>query len=385
LADKQIHDVVVIGAGPVGCYTAYGLSRKGLEVLVVEKENTPKSTPICTGVIGVEAFDEFDLPRSSILATVRDVHLYSPSGKTIVYRPSLPQAYAVDRATFDEELKRMAEDAGAVFCDDMTCKDIRIAYDCVELTTNRSPEPLRAKCLVLAAGYNPGLALRLGLGRITDHFEGVQTEAEVADLTATEIYLGHSVAPLSFAWMLPIGGTKARIGLTTRRNGPTFLGRFLESSAVRGRLQTAGAISRKLIPYGQLKRSYTERTLVVGEAAGQVKSTTHGGIYYGLIGARCAIETIGNAFQTGDFGASALSDYERRWREILEREIDRGFLLRRFFSRLSDRHMDKLFELTSKDGIMAAVHEKARFDWHQGIISSLVEHPLLKRHFHNVQ
>lgn len=378
-----MHDVIVIGAGPIGSYTAYGLSRRGYDVLVVEKEPLPKPAPVCTGVIGLEAFTEFGLPFQAILSTVKDIRLLSPSGKTIDYRPPLPQAYTVDRGVFDQLLQNQAEREGAAFLGGTTCKDIHVSRDIVEVHINQGREPIKGRVVVLASGYNPSLSAKLGLGRISDHFEGVQTDAEVTDLTDTEIYVGRSLAPYSFAWLLPLPDGRARIGLATRRNGLVFLAQLLDHPPIRERLRSAGPFSRKLIPYGQLKKSFTERAIIVGEAAGQVKSTTHGGVYYGLIGARCAIETISEAFGTGDFGALALSRYEQRWRRILERELARGFLLRRFFSRMTDRQIDRLFDLTAKDGIMKAVREKAHFDWHHAIISSLIENPLLKTYFGN--
>jgi digeranylgeranylglycerophospholipid reductase len=381
LIHKQIYDVVVIGAGPVGCYSAFGLARKGLNVLVVEKDSLPRSAPVCTGVIGIEAFEEFDLPRDPVLATVKDIALFSPTGKTIAYRPSLPQAYAVDRGAFDQDLQSRAERAGAVFRGGTSCRDVRVLEDCVEIATARSDVPIRAKSVVLASGYNPALAAKLGLGRIADYFEGVQTDADVHDLSDTEIYVGRSLAPFSFGWMLPLSGNRARIGLTTQRNGASFLSRFLDHPPIKERVRATGTFVRKLIPHGQLERSFADRTIVAGEAAGQVKSTTHGGIYYGLIGARCAVETLAEAFETGDFRASAMSRYERRWKGILAKEINRGFLLRRFFSKLTDKQIERLFDLSGKDGIMAAVRDKARFDWHSAIISSLIDHPLLRKYF----
>jgi digeranylgeranylglycerophospholipid reductase len=378
---KRTYDVAVIGAGPAGCYSALGLAQKGLEVLVVEKDSLPRSAPVCTGVIGVEAFEEFDLPRDPVLATVKDIALFSPTGKTITYRPPSPQAYVVDRAVFDQYLQSRAERAGAVFLGDTPCKDVRVLQDRVEVYTAQPEGPIRAQCVILASGYSPGLAAKLGLGRIADYFEGVQTEADVSDLWDTEIYVGRLLAPFSFGWMLPLGGNRARIGLTTRRNGASYLSRFLDHPPIKDRVRSTGTFSRKLIPYGQLERSFADRTVVAGEAAGQVKSTTHGGIYYGLIGARCAVETLTEAFEAGDFRASAMSRYERRWKNVLQREIDRGYLLRRFFSKLTDRQMERLFDLSGKDGIMAAVREKARFDWHNAIISSLIDHPLLRKYF----
>lgn len=120
----------------------------------------------------------------------------------------------------------------------------------------------------------------------------------------------------------------------------------------------------------------------VGDA-GQIKSTTYGGIYYGLISARCAVDTLKEAFGKGDFGTEALSSYESRWRDILEKEIVLGFLLQKLFSKLNDNQIERLFELISKNGVMHAVHQKGVFDWHSGILSYLIEHPFFNGYFRN--
>jgi digeranylgeranylglycerophospholipid reductase len=384
LKNTLIHDVVVIGAGPTGCYTAARMAQAGHEVLVIEKESFPKTVPVCTGVIGVEAFSKFGLSHRSVLAPVKDISLFSPTGKEISYTPSEIQAYAVDRSTFDEELKNKAEQAGVVFLQAVTCKDILIQAEYVEISLNTTATPVKTKTLILASGYSPGLVSKLGIERISQYFEGVQIEADVTDLNKTEIYVGRSVVPSSFAWVLPIGNSKARIGLTAPRNGVQYMDRFLNNPLIRQRVAHPTSPARKFIPFGQLKRSFTNRVIIVGEAAGQVKSTTHGGVYFGLIGAECAVEALSQAFKHDSFDSSFLSRYERQWRSLLGAEIDRGFLLRKVFAKLMDKRIDRLFELSAKDGIMHMVNETARFDWHHLLISSLFEHPLLSRFFKEV-
>ncbi len=374
------YDIVIIGAGPIGCYCASRLAENGFSVVVVEKDAIAKR-PVCTGVVGVEAFDEFDLPRDSIVSTVRDITLFSPSRATISYRPREPQAYVVDRTVFDSMLKRRAENAGVEFLAGFACSDIRIRDDYAEIQGSGQAPSVRGRVVVVASGFNPRLTSKLNLGSIGDRFEGVQADAVAEQVSTTEIYIGRSVAPQSFAWVVPLTSGSVRVGLLTRKNAARFLAQLLESLTREGRIRETGEISRKIVPYGQLDRTYADRAIVAGEAAGQVKSTTHGGIYYGLIGARCGVETIKEAFREGRFDAGFMLRYETRWRAVLERELSRGLFLRKVFSRLNDNHMEKIFELASKDGIMRGLHERARFDWHAGIISFLEAHPLLKTYF----
>lgn len=374
------YDVVIIGAGPIGCYCASRLAESGFSVAVVEKDAIARR-PVCTGVIGIEAFDEFDLPRDAVISTVKDITLFSPSRATICYRPAQPQAYVVDRTVFDRGLKMRAGNAGAEFLPGFACSDILIHDDYAEIQGSGPAPTVRGRVVVVASGYNPRLTSKLGLGSIGDRFEGVQVDAVAERVATTEIYIGRNVAPQSFAWMVPLNNGSAHVGLMTRKNAGHFLAQLLASLTGEGRIRETGEMSRKIVPYGQLDRTYTDRAIVVGEAAGQIKSTTHGGIYYGLIGARCGVETIKEAFREGRFDAAFLRRYETQWRAALEGELSRGVFLRKVFSRLNDNHMEKIFELASKDGIVRGLHEKARFDWHAGIISFLEAHPLLKTYF----
>jgi digeranylgeranylglycerophospholipid reductase len=81
-----------------------------------------------------------------------------------------------------------------------------------------------------------------------------------------------------------------------------------------------------------LRQSHAERVLVIGEAAGQVNATTGGGIYYGLLAARLAADTISQAFATGCFAAPTLQGYERAWRPLLADELALGLSFRRLYS-----------------------------------------------------
>jgi digeranylgeranylglycerophospholipid reductase len=374
-----IHDVVVVGAGPSGSYTAYQLARDGFDVVVLEKNGTSTQPPVCAGVLGTEAFEHFDLPRDSILSSVKDLRFISPSGQRILFRPHEVQAHVVDRMKFNEGLRELARQHGASIREETACTAIKITDSHVDLKLSHNGDSLQAKAVVLACGFNPELTRSAGLGTIGSCVDGAQAEVQMKDFSATEIYVGRNVAPSSFGWAVMLNDGRARVGVVTKARAPHFLEKLLTGELLRDRIKSKGRVLRKLIPCGRLERSYGKRTLAVGEVAGQVKTTTHGGIYYGLIGARAAAETLKRALRLNDLGARALQEYEKKWRSQLEPELQRGLLLRKFFERLSDGQIDTLFSLASKDSLMELVQKKARFDWHGELIASVMEHTLLRR------
>jgi flavin-dependent dehydrogenase len=110
---------------------------------------------------------------------------------------------------------------------------------------------------------------------------------------------------------------------------------------------------------------------VIGEAAGQVKATTGGGIYYGLLAARLAAETIGQAFARGCFAATLLQGYERAWRALLADELALGLSFRKLYSWLGDRQMDSILHYIARNELKDLIRHQANFDWHQGLIVEL--------------
>jgi len=193
-----------------------------------------------------------------------------------------------------------------------------------------------------------------------------------------EVYLGHEVSPTSFAWAVPIGPDRVRIGVTARTNAALYLKRLLAAPNIRDRIQEGEPkYTRRVIPLGPLKKSYAQRLMVIGDAAGQVKPTTGGGIYYGLLCADIAAEVVGRALQADDLSRRRLAEYDRRWKKALQNEIRLGYLSRLVFERLSDSSIDELFDVVQAHALdkMALNLDGFSFDWHGGILSKALSHP----------
>ena len=119
----------------------------------------------------------------------------------------------------------------------------------------------------------------------------------------------------------------------------------------------------------------------MGDAAGQVKPTTGGGIYYGLLCADIAANILHRALASNALSAKSLADYEREWGKKLGRELRIGYWARRFYERLSDRQLDKIFDIIKSYGIDEALLRAGElsFDWHGAVVLRLLEHRALSK------
>jgi flavin-dependent dehydrogenase len=104
--------------------------------------------------------------------------------------------------------------------------------------------------------------------------------------------------------------------------------------------------------------------LSVGDAAGQVKMTTGGGVYYGLLAARLASEVLAEELARGRLGARHLARYEKLWQELLGPEQRAGQLLRRLASSVSDETLDGIFRAAERRGLSQYLLDLVDFDWH---------------------
>jgi len=369
-------DVIVVGGGPVGSYTAYLLADSGLQVSLFEEDGEVGENVVCTGIIGKASFERLDLPRKTIVSQIKSVVFFSPS--LIPLNLAFPNtiAYVVDRNAFDKELLRRAKGKGVDIKLGRRVEKLKVCKDFVEVETfgEDLPGKQKAKVILLATGNSYKLQKNVGLAGVYNFLHGAQIEVEMRGLTQTEIYLGNRICPGSFAWAVPIGDSRARIGVLVKSKAMFYLERFLEERH-KGRLkERKPGILQRRIANGPVKKSVKDRVMVVGEAAGQVKTTTGGGIAYGLLCSEIAAQVLKRALGKGDLSERGLYEYEKIWKEKLEGELKMGSLARRFFEKLGDKYIDRIFGLLQKSkGIMKVVQENFDFDYHSNLLSSGID------------
>jgi len=378
-----MHDIAVVGGGPGGLHAAYLLARSGFKVVVFEEHAATGDPVHCTGVLAVEAFDEFDLPRNAFLNSLTTVQFFGPSGASIEHSTPQVEAIVIDRKAFDAALSARAERAGVTVLVGERISGVRVTDNGVWLTTSGGRRSV-AKACVLACGANYALQKRLGLGTPIMHLQSAQIEVPAVEPGHVEVHFGNDVAPKGFAWAVPVirgQRTFARIGLMCERDARDYFDRFLSRIGPRWKTGSPTCLNGgvkprfKMLPLGPISRTYATRVLAVGDAAGLVKATTGGGIFYSLLSGALAADTLSEAFSQGDLSAASLSVYEDRWRSQLGEEFAAQMSLRRIANRLSDQEIDALFELARTDGIMPLVRKTAQFNQHRALIVSLLNHP----------
>jgi len=380
-------DVLIIGGGPSGLRTAARLAAGGLDVRVLDRKAGVGRDVVCTGIVDREVFARFGLETGSVIRDLRDVRLVSPFGTVVTYSHPRPFACVVDRERFDHSLAAAAAAAGARLSFGCRVEEISVEGGGVEVAVS-TDDGGRARCAaalaVIATGVDCDLQKRAGLGRPRDFLCGAQVEVPSLPGEPTSILFGRDVAPGAFAWSVPAGGT-VRMGLLARKDAKARLLKLLEDRDGR-RGQDAGmSIRTRAVAQGLVNRTAGDRVLSVGEAAGQIKTTTGGGISYGLLCADFAAESILECFRRSSFGAGALAAYELRWRGAIEKEIVVGHYVRRVCARLSDGRIESLFHLAQTDGILPIIQETADFDRHSRLIFALLERLSFMKDFRSIR
>ncbi|MEM2094003.1 MAG: NAD(P)/FAD-dependent oxidoreductase [Candidatus Bathyarchaeia archaeon] len=354
------YDVIVAGAGPTGSTVARKIAHEGYRVLLAEEHREVGIPTHCTGKISINACKELELEPPHILNKVRGVVFHSPSGATFTIERKEVQAYIIDRAEFDKHLALKAVEAGATLSTNSRIREVVVTNSdvSVSLTLDGICEERTCRLLVAADGANSVIARKMGFytKKWSDVRFGVQRQTSYTAKTPefVEVFFGRNYAPGFFAWLVPISESSARVGLAVKPNAETSPRDYLEhlmrchpsvSTKVKG--ASSESIVHPIPTGGCLSRTVGKGLLFVGDAAGQVKSTTGGGLYYGMLSANIAGKVICDSLERSSsvLKETDLEQYESGWRERLGREITFCQRTRAFIDSLSDEEFDYIFEL----------------------------------------
>lgn len=359
----------MVGAGPAGIHAAFLLARAGLNVVLVEAQSRVGERAICSGVVGDEAFARFDLPTQPIVSDIRCIQAISPGGKKLEHRTDAPLAQIIDKGEFNRAMAQRAVGAGVqlqlgswVNALDVEKHGVRIQYR----SADTGPANLRARLAILTTGVNGALNRELGLAQPRQFLRAIQAEMSLPPNghgNATRVFVGRGVAPGAFGWEIPLGNNRWRVGLMTEHNPDPYFTKLLGRIAPDVDVATL-RIDRKGIAQAAVGRCVVERVVAAGEAAGHIKTTTGGGIYYGLLSAEMVADVVIRAFQNQNLSTRALSEFERYWRSAFGHELLVGYFARKLAQQFSDVQIDRFFDAANTSNFLVRLNGKLKFDWH---------------------
>lgn len=364
------YDVAVVGAGPAGSRTARDLARRGLRVALVEEHRQVGVPSHCSGLISPRTWALGEVDDASLVRNeLRGAFVHTVGGGEAALGGEPVRAVAIDRVRWDQALAQQAYEAGADAVTGRLVGAERIAGGVLlHLQRNGHQGRLAARLVVGADGAHSRVARSLGLPRPAERVQALGVEARVRTPRQdfVHVFVGPGLAPGWFGWIIPAGDGLARLGIgchggageplrcyrRLRESFPRLLGQVEEVRFYGG-----------TIPLAPAARTYGDHVLLVGDAAGQVKPFSGGGIYTSLVAARHCAETAAAALAADDLSASFLSRYERAWRWALGRELARSRWLRRLGLSLGEAELEMLARTLSRPGLRGIAVRHADIDY----------------------
>jgi len=366
-----MYDVVVVGAGPAGSAAARRCAGYGLRTLLVE-EHAAVGYPVqCAGLLSRAAVQECGVSPASMVREVSGASVISSTGSVLDFDAGVTRAYVVNRGILDREMAQRAADEGA----EIRLKTYAYGIGDGVLRTRgvRGSEEIRYRLLIAADGPRSPLSRLLGMKRPPVFLSGIQAEVPYA-MDGRHVQIYPDASPDFFGYAIPVEEGRARVGLCGRSDVPA---RFASFSS-----QFGGSCMHLVtgtIPLGQMPRSYGQRTLFVGDAAGLAKPTSGGGVYTGVRSGHHAADTAVECCENDVFSDAALSSYEQRWKEDFGRELDIGM---RFFTlrpRITPDLVDEVCRALNTPEMKELIVRYGDIDRPGDVLKHLLKHPVMFR------
>ena len=354
------YDVVIIGGSIAGLICAREIAKAGHKTLVIEEDHEIGTPEHCGGLVSISALERLGvIPNKKTLNyLVEKAEIFAPNGKSFSINSSKQKVVEISRRELDKQIAVQAQKNGA---------EIRVGLSCTGISNEgvkTSKGKIDCKIIVDARGVS---------SLIQSDREGVLSSAQY-EISAKwinkdniQIYFDQEKYPGFFAWIIPSAQGKGKVGVAGKNiNASGVLETFLES---KGRYSSLRKIFAPIWIKGPIKKFVNDNVIVIGDAAGQSKPTTAGGIYSCGMGGIYAGKAISRFLDTKN--EKELLEYQKNWNEKFGKEFEKQLLARKILQNLDNKTINKLFETISPE-ILREISEKDDFDFHTGSIIKLL-------------
>jgi digeranylgeranylglycerophospholipid reductase len=356
---EERYDVVVVGAGPAGSVTARTAAEKGLDVLLIER-NQEIGVPVkCAESVSKDLERFIEIDPQWICTAIRGITTYGPDGTkiTLSVEGSDAAGYVLERRIFDKALALQAARAGA---------DVRVktqAYGLIQedgyakgVYVNAAGEEMRIRADVVVGadgvesrvGRWAGIDTRLPLADVNTCAQFLMTDIDVNE-NYCEIFFGQDIAPGGYLWVFPKGKRTANVGLgiggdVSGNNGHyvcDYLRTFVNKRFPDGKIlaEIYGAVPLS----GPVYETVANGLILVGDAARHVQPITGGGILQAMQGGAIAGDVIAKAVHEKNVSKKRLREYEKRWKREFGKVLEVGLKVKNTVVKLDEEDFLKFF------------------------------------------
>ncbi len=354
------YDVVVAGGSVAGLLCAREIAVRGHNVLVIEEDYEIGTPEHCGGLVSISAMDDLGIipMRATLDNKVRSARMVAPSGKSFTLDARPQQVIVLDRREFDKQIAHQAKVNGA---------EIRVRSSLREITkegVRTTDGDIKCKIIVDARGVS-SLIHKDRTGTL----QSAQYEvyADWIDKEQVEVYLDQEKYPGFFAWVIPTRRDEAKVGVAGKGINPAaVLEDFLKQ---KGSYSTVRKIFAPIWIKGPIKEFVTRNIVTVGDAAGQAKPTTAGGIYSSGLGGILAGNAISKFLESGK--ENELQKYQKEWSDKFGKEFEQMLLARSLLERLDNKSINDLFESVTPQ-VLEDISKEGSFDFHTVSVAKLL-------------
>lgn len=376
------YDVIIAGAGPAGGLVSELIAKKGFNVLILEEHSSVGKPVQCAGLVTPRVI-EFTKVERCVLNRVRGANIHSPKGFKLSIESEVPKGIVIDRTKFDRELVDRAVNAGSELWLNTKLisakrKNNKIEVECLK---DKLVTRISSKILIGADGVHSKVAEEFQFPKPKEILRGVGMEFPAAtniDKEFVNVFVGNEIAPGFFAWSIPTNDT-IRVGLCVAgidKSPMAYFKQLLRAPQLRGLIKSSekAEVIAGTIPLGPLERTFKDNVMLAGDAAAQVKPTSGGGLYPGLICAKYCAETAVQALELSSFSECVLSKYQNKWKKEVGNELKNGYWLRRIFIALDDSQIDKWLRILNEPEILKIISTGGDLDFPSKVAKAILKH-----------
>ena len=354
------YDVVVAGGSVAGLLSAREISSKGFSVLVIEEDYEIGTPEHCGGLVSIAGLGELGIIpfRKTFEHMIESAKIIAPNGKNFTINSKKQKVIEISRRELDKQIAFQAQKNGA---------EIKVRTSFQEVTNTgirTNEENIDCKIFVDARGVSSLIHKdRTGILSSAQY----EIYANWIKKGKVEVIFDQEKYPGFFAWVIPSNEGKGKVGVAGKGiNVSDTLNEILKE---KGKYSTIRKIFAPIWIKGPIEKFVDGKTVIVGDAAGQAKPTTAGGIFTSGMGGVFAGQAISKFLKTNEI--SHLQEYQKRWTERFGKEFDKQLLARKILERLDNQTINKLFESITPE-IINEISEKDYFDFHTSSIIKLL-------------